>query len=279
MISIAFVEPNTREWEDWKTKCREWQLRHNDSVELGDEISINSGLYKAQKHQVYLNTEGPFHGKCAYCEQRIKGDQPGDVEHFRPKKAITDEVDNPIMISEDGETRPHPGYYWLVYEWRNLLPSCSLCNRPSTDYATGDKIGKRNRFPVIGCHAIRPGQEAVEKPLLLHPCYDDPSEHLDVDASGIFSEKTNRGAMCITIFGLNLRELPAYRRQKYQDVKLKMQALAHASAWDRSGSTTNRLLKEILSIKHGYDEFTAVSRKAIADSRDNVIAAFGDLDS
>lgn len=278
MIFITFVEPNTQEWQEWKTTCRRWQGRHNRAVESGGEISINTDLYKAQKHQVYLNAEGPFHGKCAYCEQRIKGDQPGDIEHFRPKKAITDEIDNPITISEDGETIPHPGYYWLVYEWSNLLPSCELCNRASIDHATGKKIGKRSRFPVMGRYAIQPGQEAEERPLLLHPCSDDPSEHLDIDRTGIFSAKTRRGAMCNTIFGLNLRELPAYRKQKYEDVKLKMQALAHAGVRDPNGSETRRLLESLSNIKDGYDEFTSIGRKAIADSKDNVIAAFGDLD-
>ena len=39
-----------------------------------------------------------FHGKCAYCETFYSASAPVDVEHYRPKGAV----------SEDPS---HPGYY------------------------------------------------------------------------------------------------------------------------------------------------------------------------
>src|SRR5262245_40081226 len=71
-----------------------------------------------------------FNGKCAYCETDIESNQPGDVEHFRPKGRVVDEEFEPIRINHPkwGEM-DHPGYFWLAYEWDNLFPSCIDCNR------------------------------------------------------------------------------------------------------------------------------------------------------
>jgi uncharacterized protein (TIGR02646 family) len=84
-----------------------------------------------------------FLGKCAYCEVQFVLDQTGDVEHFRPKAGVVDEHDQRV---------DHPGYYWLAYEWSNLLPSCSKCNR-LTKTKDGRRVGKGERFPVMGRRA------------------------------------------------------------------------------------------------------------------------------
>lgn len=72
---------------------------------------------------------GMQYGKCAYCEARVIHISYGDVEHFRPKAAF-----------QQGETTPleKPGYYWLAYDWLNLLLSCQICNQRH----------KRNLFPL-----------------------------------------------------------------------------------------------------------------------------------
>src|SRR5689334_19247956 len=43
-----------------------------------------------------------FNGKCAYCESPIGPGAYADLENFRPKLQ----------------------YWWLTYEWSNLLPAC-----------------------------------------------------------------------------------------------------------------------------------------------------------
>jgi uncharacterized protein (TIGR02646 family) len=89
-----------------------------------------------------------FHNKCAYCEADYRSARV-QVEHFRPKSRVTGEKD-------------HPGYYWLMFDAHNLLPSCSLCNNK-----------KRNRFPVSGRRAAAPDDDlTLEEPGLLNP-YDD----------------------------------------------------------------------------------------------------------
>ena len=59
------------------------------------------------------------HDKCCFCEAKFSDNSYGDVEHYRPKKAY----------KKRGEkTLTYPGYYWLAYNWYNLLYSCEKCN-------------------------------------------------------------------------------------------------------------------------------------------------------
>jgi uncharacterized protein (TIGR02646 family) len=68
------------------------------------------------------------HKKCAYCERLRDVNRESDIEHFRPKAEVT--------LPE--KAPPHNGYWWLAYEWSNLLFSCKYCNAEH----------KLNSFPV-----------------------------------------------------------------------------------------------------------------------------------
>lgn len=146
-----------------------------------------------------------YHNKCAYCERLCKA----DVEHYRPKKKV------------NGDNK-HEGYYWLCYEWTNLLPSCVKCNRDG---------GKHNHFPIIGRRIYTPkflkngnlnldNNKAknkplrIERPYLLHPEIDKPEDYFkfDLDANGdgiriIGVDKDGRGVKTIEICSLNRQEL------------------------------------------------------------------------
>jgi uncharacterized protein (TIGR02646 family) len=132
------------------------------------------GTFSAYRHeQVRAALLAAFGGKCAYCESFYDATQPTAIEHFRPKGAV--------MI--DGKRKP-PGYWWLASSWENLLPSCTDCNSPRRqDFPGGMPVtaGKANAFPLPTekRRAIRPGEERRERPLLLHPYFDDPEEHLE----------------------------------------------------------------------------------------------------
>ena len=127
-----------------------------------------------------------FHGKCAYCESFFASTAPVDVEHYRPKGAV----------SEDAS---HPGYWWVAMDWDNLLPSCIDCNRQRKQitprlsarlltlqedrqgFNPGSLLlsGKKDSFPILGRRAMSAAQDfADEYPLLLDPCRDNPDEHL-----------------------------------------------------------------------------------------------------
>jgi uncharacterized protein (TIGR02646 family) len=91
--------------------------------------------------------------KCCYCERRRDMNRESDIDHFRPKAEVT-------MAPN------HKGYWWLAYDWKNLLFCCRYCNQSY----------KLNHFPVpdegkrVG-GAAQP--LAQERAYLLDPCSDD----------------------------------------------------------------------------------------------------------
>lgn len=276
MVQISFVEPGTSAWNRWKTRCQDEQARHNRTIQAGRKSKVKKDLYKAQS-AVYLDPTGPFHGKCVYCEEDIFRNQTGDIEHFRPIAKVEDETGRAIRIRVRGRGRDHPGYYWLAYDWRNLLASCILCNRPSKKHSGGRLIGKRNLFPVRRFRATRAGEEVRENSLLINPVRENPADHLELDDLGVYHGRTEKGETCIRIFGLNDRDLPNGRRRKYEDVKEKMSLLIRAMAFDPNGQEARRILTRILGIKKGIEEHSAVGRKAIRDLLQNVEPLFQTL--
>jgi hypothetical protein len=132
-------------------------------------------------------------GKCAYCEMPIAADPSGgDIEHYRPKAAVTKLLDDPTTWGEEvvGHNSRDPskrrraplafegkGYHFLAYAWSNYLLSCGTCNQK----------WKGNLFPVEGGHVRRPTRKSLpaERALLLNPYEDeDPVNHLAFDRIG-----------------------------------------------------------------------------------------------
>jgi uncharacterized protein (TIGR02646 family) len=193
MRKISIIPPSDKKWTKWCIDCqKETEELHQKQVQ-GEKLSFKSELYSRSKEFF----KEAFYGKCAYCECSIIINQHGDIEHFRPKARVTDFQDRHV---------DHPGYYWLAYDWRNLLLSCILCNQVSKE-----NIGKGSRFPVIGAHAQTPEEIDTEQPLLINPASDrsedDPAQHLDIDlGTGLLIPKSERGKTCIEVFGLNKRE-------------------------------------------------------------------------
>lgn len=212
MIQINLDEPNSPNWKKWCQKCQKEQKALNDSYTQGKPKSVSDKLYKGQK-DFYLGLHGPFHGKCAYCETLIAENHPGDLDHYRPKKSVTNSLNRVTIKDCSGGEEPHPGYYWLAYDFRNLLPTCEDCNRPNKSKTGGRRIGKWDEFPVRGFRASKPGEENREEPLLLNPTAGvDIEKHLVSDGSGIFACLTQEAETTCGIFGLNIREALIKRR-------------------------------------------------------------------
>lgn len=167
-----------------------------------------------------------FKGKCAYCEVYTAAGFDGDVEHYRPKRGVSD-------ASAAGVK--HPGYWWLAMAWENLVLSCQHCNQsrkqlihaPGQDEATIARelledrrrtTGKLNRFPVknnawVTSHL---SNLANEQPLLIDPSAEDPEPLLDWEFErSISTVKPKNGdvraAATIEILGLNRRHLTEAR--------------------------------------------------------------------
>lgn len=82
--------------------------------------------------------------KCACCDRDVAlGSHP--TEHFRPILG---------------------GYWWLAWDWDNLLFACVSCNGP-----------KSNQFPLLtgSVHLVSPRRPpGNERPVLINPYEDDP---------------------------------------------------------------------------------------------------------
>jgi len=95
-------------------------LKIKDEGKPGEKIN---DLYNDDDVRNALNQL--YHNKCAYCEGLTNTAKfTSRIDHYRPKNGIK------------GVTN-HKGYYWLGYEWTNLLPTCEKCN-----------IKKSNQFPL-----------------------------------------------------------------------------------------------------------------------------------
>ena len=167
-----------------------------------------------------------FYGKCCYCEWKIvRADI--DIDHYRPKASIN-------------RVRNHPGYYWLAYEWRNLLPSCTFCNRlrgELEEWPSSEKLptgGKGDSFPLNdeGFRARCPNDDLLlEDPLLLDPTVDDPEEHLTFDPAGrpIAIRDSIRGRVSIAVLNLDTKRINDDRMKVIENTLflLKMRRRAH----------------------------------------------------
>lgn len=210
-----------------------------DGNALPDKPKLSFAQYKDDAVKQTLGLL--FAGKCAYCESFYSSTQPMDVEHYRPKGAVS---------AESPADKDHPGYYWLAASWENLLPSCIDCNRQRTQEEVVDdtttrtkKLGKKDRFPVAGTRARRHGEDLdAEKPLLLDPSVDDPQRFLRYDLElGLVlpryksGKKHDRAVASIEVYGLNRSGLVQDRRHIIRMIDHRLALI------DRLGTLRNRV--------------------------------------
>jgi uncharacterized protein (TIGR02646 family) len=162
-----------------------------DAVDGGnDRPCFEESLYRDSVVKAQLKSDQ--NEKCAYCERKINGDY-GAVEHYRPKGG---------WQQKDGDKLNQPGYYWLAYEWSNLLFSCDECN---TSF-------KKNLFPLSD-----PSQRDIthrdisrEQPLLINPSIEDPGLYIGFRSEMavprvVDDVESEKGKTTIELLGLNSR--------------------------------------------------------------------------
>jgi uncharacterized protein (TIGR02646 family) len=176
-----------------------------------------------------------FNGKCAYCESRYLAQQPGDVEHFRPKAAVA-------VKDASGKVVTVAGYHWLAADWGNLLPSCADCNRPrkhEIKSGAGKRVmGKANWFPVDpeAHRASQPAAVPTEPRLLIDPCTEDPSQHIVFDEDGTVAALAPNftvspmGAATIEYCALARLELTQERHKRGKEVLYVIDNVLRAKA-------------------------------------------------
>lgn len=198
-----------------------FQNQKENLIKRGKEHSFQ-GYEKAGKALKEL-----YHDKCAYCESKMSSDFT--VEHYRPKKGVY-------------------SYYWLGYEWSNLLPVCTNCNNPkggkfpiaATDFTERDEAGKLERVkarkerPKLSPsgewdkQAMYPNHSYLleEQPYLLHPEIDEPWEYFRINQAGLIVDTTytlipkdveTRESKTVELVKLNREALIIARREVIAD--------------------------------------------------------------
>ncbi|WP_053058490.1 hypothetical protein [Pedobacter sp. BMA] len=196
---------------------------YNNAYDAGDQ--------QGRESRVIEKLNQWYHGKCAYCERYYKL----DVEHYRPKGAISDEYNNSLRKI---------GYYWLGYEWSNLLPSCISCNRDGgkgikfpylngSIQVTAPKFDLANNLDRTFC-LIDHQDLVAERPALLHPEMDLNIEQYfefeiepqlqGISIKGIDADR--RGEITAIICKLNRSEI---RIDRLQQVVMELVKNVHNS--------------------------------------------------
>jgi uncharacterized protein (TIGR02646 family) len=187
-------------------------------------------LRQADTHLIKMSN-----GKCAYCESTLGAADRFNLEMFRPKAHA---------IGREGDVaRDH--YWWLAFEWSNLLPSCQACN-----------VAKASRFPTAAprAPAESTGQALLdEQPLLLDPCLDNPAHHLFFDEKGLVSAPTERGRVTIEVLALNREPLVEARKRDLALLRNAFDVWRAVSAHDASDSLDSaKLIASILEDRQPY---------------------------
>jgi hypothetical protein len=241
-----------RQWRDWLGGGREKAF----------EATLKAEVWSKLKTWLL---EHYFHGKCAYCETRVARFDY-HAEHFRPKGAVTfrgkgkKNLEKAKCKDDNGIDVPHPGYFWLAYSWRNLLPSCGFCNTSK---------GKKTQFPVkadyvgpyVAAGAPLPDEvalDATEEPLLLHPFRDNPREHLVFGVAGDVTayDDSEKGTNSISVFDLAAEAL-RIERQKAQDQARVNYLLAMVAAKGTLNDITAAADAFVAEIEKGADAYSA----------------------
>ncbi|MDO5971429.1 hypothetical protein Q4Q35_16605 [Flavivirga aquimarina] len=240
------------------------EANFNNDKKLTTEKNLKFGVYKDDALKKKL--KAVFNNKCAYCESDFTHVTPPDIEHFRPKAAI-----NPFTNQKD-ETLIYPGYYWLGADWDNLLWSCPLCNRKTKqeipDAVEPVPVGKKNRFPVNNGNRIRHHHQIVNDEeshrLLIDPCKEDPSEHLEFQTDGLVMAKLDdqgnpspMGQASIPAYALNRADLKHWREEEIitlegllLGIMSSIELFINAADPDKKEAYKQRFLKIKKVIKH-----------------------------
>jgi hypothetical protein len=263
MIGMSFKPPGTTQewWDAWSPRAERATRQAIDAFESwfdkndGTNFSFkpDDRIWKDLKlwYSQYL-----FISKCAYCEAEFSR-YYGDAEHYRPKSSVRTwdaqgarkfancDVPDHALGGTPRSIR-HPGYFWLAYDWRNIIPACVMCNSGR---------GKNDRFEVAKQYVVLqklspveleqlpdhtkpqesrkwpgyfypspPVLDVLEDPLLLNPLNPSPEKnprkHLRFGLKGTVAGLTPYGEMSIRTLQLSATDLQIQREnavRRFQD--------------------------------------------------------------
>jgi len=186
--------------------------------------------------------------KCCFCESKISHNAYGDVEHFRPKAAW----------KQSGKNRlSRPGYYWLAYEWRNLLLCCQLCNQRH----------KGNLFPLRdpGTRAKSPSDTlAKEEPMFINPSTENPEAFIGFRGDTPYPINNDpRARLTIARLGLKRKPLRERRLDRLEIAKMIYQIASGIIPTSVPHRNEARAL--LASLSSPASEYSAALKCAVTD--------------
>jgi hypothetical protein len=262
VIPVSRPELADAQWKTWREQARGAMDQLVNHYHLGDDVELQDQFYKAAMPFLLQL----FHGKCAYCETVISSNQPGDVEHYRPKGRIRDQAGKVIKVVVNNTEIEHPGYWWLAYDWRNLLPSCIDCNRRRRHGEDSIAAGKAEYFEVRGKRAVLPTDDLTqEHALLLDPSSEnfDPKQHFEFMEDGTLKPITDEARYSCELLGLNRRErLVAQRAQAYLQAKQALVCLLLQGA-TATPAALKSVRQQINDMWQGSSAYSAFARESL----------------
>lgn len=156
-----------------------------------------------------------YSDKCAMCERK-RGTEL-QVDHFRPQKE---------RLNKTNVKYNQSGYYWLAYEWGNLIPLCSKCNQNKSNKFPLESWNENNRISnhkninsIIGFSPYSTSWlNHFEKPLLINPEIEIfPEKHFLFCQNGKIIGRTKNGIETINICDLNRKDLIVERKKIIND--------------------------------------------------------------
>jgi uncharacterized protein (TIGR02646 family) len=184
--------------------------------------------------------------KCAYCESLLGVVSHSDIENFRPKGGAR---------GFNTEQYAPNHYWWLAYEWDNLLVSCQICNQKyKRDYFPLENESLRSPIGATGNELLK------EQALLIDPATDNPSEHLEFDENGYVRELTKKGKVTIEILGLNRTDLIERRKSEASNLRNRLEIMRFTT--DFSNQYTREFVEyiKILYSDNPTQPYTAMQR-------------------
>lgn len=187
--------------------------------------------------KLYLHDK--FYGKCGYCEIKIDFQLFGTVDRYRPNNGVREKNEYHQDL-----------YWWLTFEWDNLIYACKECNQ-----------FKGNYFPIKGIRAFNKNEDyQKEDSMILNPYFDEPNDHLTYDLmeEGYIDALTDKGNQTIELLRLNRTDLIEKRKRARKELLDQIETLIRGSEINRIAYKRN--LVNIYELEDLSIEFLSYKR-------------------
>ena len=185
-----------------------------------------------------------FHGKCGYCETKIVISERGNVDRYRPNNGVRDKKNYYQDL-----------YWWVTFEWDNLIYSCKECNQYKANY-----------FPIKGTRAKDEKDDLKnEQRMLLNPYEDEPNQHSSYDNEGNIIPLTDKGNQTISLLRLDRTDLINRRQKSKTEV---IEAVESIISGKSESKFAINYLKKIYELEDLEIEFLSYKRWVLSNELD-----------